>query len=141
MSDPVRNIMTRNPTCCTPDTKLQDVAKMMVDHDCGCIPVVEQNSRSPVGTITDRDITCRTVARGLNPMDMTVKDCMTANTVSVSEDAKMDECLSLMEKHKLRRILVLDSFGHCCGIVAQADVARYSDKKKTGEVVQHVSTP
>ena len=141
MSDPVRNIMTRNPTCCSPDTKLQDVAKLMVDHDCGCIPVVGEDGRSPIGTITDRDIACRAVAAGKNPLDLAVKDCMTTDAISVSEEAKLDECVRLMEKHKIRRILVVDAFGHCCGIVAQADIARYADKKKTGEVVHHVSQP
>jgi CBS domain-containing protein len=61
MSEPVRHVMTRNPASCTPQTKLQEVAKMMVQHDCGCIPVLDASgSGTPVGTITDRDITCRT---------------------------------------------------------------------------------
>jgi predicted transcriptional regulator len=141
MSDPVRNIMTRNPTHCSADTSLQEVAKMMVDHDCGLIPVVGTDGSSPIGTITDRDITCRTVAEGKNPLELSAKDCMSSDCVTISEDAKMDECIKLMEKHKIRRILVTDSFGHCCGIVAQADVARYIDKKKTGEVVQEISKP
>ena len=141
MSDPVRNIMTRNPTCCTTETTLQQAAKMMVDHDCGCIPVVGEDGRSPIGTITDRDIACRAVATGKNPLELSVKDCMSTDAVSISEEAKLDECVHLMEKHKIRRILVVDSFGHCCGIVAQADIARYADKKKTGEVVQQVSQP
>ena len=55
----VGEIMTKDPACCTPDTGLQEVAKMMVDSDCGCIPVVDgENSKMPVGMITDRDITC-----------------------------------------------------------------------------------
>lgn len=42
----VRDIMTENPACCTPDTNLQEVARMMVENNCGCIPVVEdQDSR------------------------------------------------------------------------------------------------
>ena len=39
----VKDIMTSNPACCTPGTSLEEVAKMMVDHDCGCIPVVDGN--------------------------------------------------------------------------------------------------
>ena len=141
MSEAVRNLMTRNPTCCRQQTTLQEAAKMMVDHDCGCIPVVGEDGRSPVGTITDRDITCRTIGVGKNPMQMTVQECMTSNIVTIPEDAKVDEALHLMEKHKIRRILAVDSFGHCCGILAQADIARYSDKKKAGEVVQKISEP
>jgi CBS domain-containing protein len=139
MSEAVRNLMTRNPTCCRPQTTLPEAAKMMIDHDCGCIPVVGEDGRSPIGTITDRDITCRTVGAGKNPLQMTVQDCMTSDIVTLSEEAKLEEAMHLMEKHKIRRILIVDSFGHCCGILAQADIARYTDKKKTGEVVQRIS--
>ncbi len=59
----IREIMTGDPICCTRDTGLPEVARMMVEHDCGAIPVVEsRNSKIPVGVITDRDITCRVVA-------------------------------------------------------------------------------
>ena len=141
MSENVRNLMTRNPTCCNARTTLQEAAKMMIDHDCGCIPVVGEDGRSPIGTITDRDIACRTVGLGKNPLQMTVQDCMTPDSVTISEDAKLEEAMHLMEKHRIRRILIVDSFGHCCGILAQADIARYSDKKKTGEVVNLISQP
>ena len=57
----VQEIMTKDPQCCTPDTTIQDVARMMVDCDCGAIPVVqEKESKQPVGVITDRDIVART---------------------------------------------------------------------------------
>src|SRR4051794_41186240 len=59
----VREFMTGDPICCTRETGLPEVARMMVEHDCGAIPVVEsRENRWPVGVITDRDITCRTVA-------------------------------------------------------------------------------
>ncbi|HEU4752254.1 MAG TPA: CBS domain-containing protein, partial [Armatimonadota bacterium] len=56
----VRDAMTENPACCTPDTPLQEAAALMVQYDCGAIPVVEsQQSKKLVGMVTDRDITCR----------------------------------------------------------------------------------
>jgi CBS-domain-containing membrane protein len=69
---------------------------------------------------------------------MVVQDCMTSDCVTIQEDASLNECVDLMEKKKIRRILVVDSFGKCCGIVSQADIALTGDKKKTGEVVQKV---
>lgn len=67
--------MTPNPACCTPNTTLDQVAKMMIQHDCGEIPVVDVNDR-PIGVVTDRDIVCRVVAEGKNPMAHTVDQCM-----------------------------------------------------------------
>ena len=53
----VKDLMTPDPTCSTPDTTLQRVAEMMVEHDCGEIPVVDNvASMLPVGVI--RSFTC-----------------------------------------------------------------------------------
>ena len=138
----VKDIMTTDPACCTPDTTLQRVAEMMVEHDCGEIPVVENAaSMKPVGVITDRDITCRTVAKGLNPLTMTVSECMTTPCVTVTPDTPLDECCKVMEENRIRRVPVVDAAGACCGIVALADIARQAAKRETAEVVKEVSEP
>ena len=138
----VKDIMTPGPACCTPDATLQRVAEMMVEHDCGEIPVVENAaSMKPVGVITDRDITCRTVAKGLNPLTLTVAECMTTPCVTVTPDTPLDECCRVMEENRIRRVPVVDEGGACCGIVAVADIARHAAKRETGEVVREVSEP
>lgn len=136
----VRDVMTEGPECCTPETSLQQVAQMMVDCDCGCIPVVDdQDSKMPIGMITDRDITCRVVAQGKNPLELTAADAMTSTVVSVTPETSFEECLNLMEESQIRRIAVVDENGVICGIVAQADIALKADESETAEVVQEVS--
>jgi CBS domain-containing protein len=136
----VKEIMTKNPACCTADESLQNVAKMMVDNDCGCIPIVEEkSSKKPIGTVTDRDIAVRTVAEGRNPLDMTAGDIMSSNAITVTPEMSVEECCNLMENNQIRRILVVDDKGACCGIVAQADVAVNANDHTTAEVVQEVS--
>ena len=136
----VKNVMTPDPACCTPDTMLERVAGMMVDNDCGEIPVVDNiASMRPVGVITDRDITCRTVAKGLNPLTMTVAECMTAPCITVTPDTSLDECCRRMEENQIRRVPVVDTSGACCGIVALADIAKHAAKRDTAEVVKEVS--
>lgn len=136
----VKDIMTKNPTCCTSDNSLQEAAKMMKDNDCGCIPVVENtDSKKPIGVITDRDIAIRTVAEGKNPMDLKVKDAMTSSVETVKVDSSVEDCCNLMEDKQIRRVVVVDNDGGCCGIVAQADVATKSTDNKTAEVVEKVS--
>ncbi|MEP6704338.1 MAG: CBS domain-containing protein, partial [Acidobacteriota bacterium] len=116
------------------------VAQMMVDCDCGCIPVVDDpKSKMPVGMITDRDITVRVVAKGQNPSDLTAQDAMTTTVASVTEDTSLEECASLMEESQIRRIAVVDQNGALCGIVAQADIANHAGGGTTAEVVQKVS--
>lgn len=136
----VRDIMTKDPACCTADTSLQEVAKMMVDHDCGCVPVVDsEDSKIPVGMITDRDITTRVVAEGKNPLDLTAADAMSSTVVSVTPETSVEECCNVMESSQIRRVAVVDKNGACCGIVAQADIATNAPAFETAEVVQEVS--
>jgi len=136
----VKEIMTQDPACCTADEGLQSVAKMMVDNDCGCIPIVDDmDSKRPIGTITDRDICCRTVAEGQNPLDMTAGDVMSSDVVTVTPDTSVADLCNLMEQNQIRRIAVIDDAGRCCGMVAQADIAINADTSKTAEVVQEVS--
>ena len=138
----VKDVMTPDPACCTPDSALQRAAEMMVENDCGEIPVVENMaSMEPIGVITDRDITCRTVAKGLNPLTMTVSDCMTTPCVTVTPDMSLDECCRVMEENQIRRVPVVDEGGACCGIVALADIAKHAPKRETAEVVKEVSEP
>ncbi|HEY2866319.1 MAG TPA: CBS domain-containing protein [Pyrinomonadaceae bacterium] len=136
----VNDVMTENPSCCNPDTGLHDVAKLMVESDCGCIPVVDgEKSKMPIGMITDRDITCRVVAQGKNPLDLTARDAMTSTVLSVNPETSLQDCLNLMEESQVRRVAVVDNDGRICGIVAQADVAMNAASEKTAEVVQQVS--
>ncbi|HUR98058.1 MAG TPA: CBS domain-containing protein [Pyrinomonadaceae bacterium] len=136
----VAEIMTKDPACCTPDTSLQEVARMMVECDCGCIPVVDDNSsKMPMGMITDRDITVRVVAKGQNPLDLTAQDAMTTTVASVTPDTSLEDCASMMEESQIRRIAVVDENGALCGIVAQADIANNAGGRTTAEVVQEVS--
>jgi CBS domain-containing protein len=137
----VRELMTRNPACCTPETPLAEVARMMMRSDCGEIPIVDsRESMRPIGVITDRDIAIRTVAEGRNPLEMKASDCMTQPCVTVSENASIMDCIYLIEEHQIRRIPVIDERGKCCGIVAQADVARKIDEH-AAEILKQVSQP
>jgi len=137
----VQDIMTPNPACCTPETPLQKAAQMMIDYDCGEIPIVDAgDDRIPIGVITDRDITCRTVAKGLNPLDMTVSDCMSTPLVSVKFDDSLDACYRVMEENQIRRVPVVDSGGKCIGIISLADIARNASRADSGEILQEVSS-
>ena len=64
---------------------------MMVVEDCGEIPVCEYGTRKPIGVVTDRDIVCRTVAKGLNPLAIKVSACLSAPCVTVVQDMSVDE--------------------------------------------------
>lgn len=138
----IKELMTSDPACCTPETSLEAVAKMFVDNDCGAIPVVEDREKfQPIGIVTDRDIVVRTVAQGQNPLILTARDCMTSPVKTITLKDSVDDAFELMEKHQLRRMLVVDETGRCAGILAQADVVRTVSPKQAMEVVREVSQP
>jgi CBS domain-containing protein len=138
----VKEIMTADPAFCTPETGLQEVAQMMIDHDCGEIPVVDnKQKRTPVGVITDRDIVSRTIAKGLNPLELKVADCMSQPCVTVTPDMSLEECCKILEDNQIRRVPVVDARGSCCGIVSLADIALHAKRSAAVEVLKEVSEP
>ena len=138
----VREIMTPNPACCSADTPLDQVAKMMVDNDCGEIPIVRGASdRTLIGVVTDRDIVCRLLAAGMNPMEYTAEKCMSTPVVAVRESTPLEKCAQIMEESKIRRVPVVDGGGMVCGIVSQADIAKHASRRITAELVRDVSQP
>jgi CBS domain-containing protein len=133
-------IMTKNPVTCERRTPLSEVAKMMCENDCGEIPVVsDRRSLKPVGVVTDRDIACRAVAQGRNPLEMTAGDCMSEPCVTVRQDAALEECAKTLRENRIRRVPVVDESGRCVGIVAQADLSRRADPALAADVVREVS--
>jgi CBS domain-containing protein len=138
----ITSIMTGEPARCTRDTPLPDVARLMREHDCGAIPVIEdETTQRPIGIVTDRDIVVRLVAEGRDPTQATAGDAYSVPVVSVTASATLADACHLMETRKLRRIVVVDDQGRLCGMLALADVALSGFESTTVEVVKEVSEP
>jgi CBS domain-containing protein len=137
----VRELMTSDPACCTPESTLPEVAQMMETNDCGQIPVVDSlTGMKPVGTVTDRDIAIRAVASGGNPREMKASEIMTTDVATVVPEMHVNEVFALMEEREIRRVLVVDEQGKCCGIVAQADVVQSNaNPVRTNKVIREIS--
>jgi CBS domain-containing protein len=136
----VTSVMTANPACCSAETSLREVARMMIDNDCGEIPVVDGQGK-PVGVVTDRDITVRIVAEGRDTMSATAADAMSAPAKTIREDSTLKDATALMESAKIRRVPVVDADGKLTGIVSVADIALAGKDNQTAHVVKEVSEP
>jgi len=138
----VRDVMTRDPACATPETSLEAIARMMVQRDCGAIPVVgDCTTRQPIGMVTDRDIVTRAIATGRDPMTMIAADVMTTPVATIPDDASIRDCVHLLETSKIRRAIVVDAFNRCVGMISQGDIATHASKWRTGDLVREVSQP
>lgn len=136
----VNSVMTANPCCCQQDTPLQAVAQMMIDNDCGMIPVVDDDGR-PVGTVTDRDIAVRVVARGQDVATACACDAMSTPVHAVNVGSSLRDAVCMMEAEKIRRLVVVDADGKLAGVAAIADLALAGKDEATAQVVKEVSEP
>ena len=103
-----------------PETKLRDVAKTMEDENVGSVVVVEGGE--PVGILTDRDVTVRAVARGLDADETTAREVMTDDLVVVNANDTIDELIETFDAADVRRMPVVDG-NEIAGIVTLDDIA------------------
>jgi CBS domain-containing protein len=136
----IRSVMTSDPASCQAATPVREVARLMLENDCGLVPVIDAAGK-PLGTVTDRDIALRVVGEGRDPQQCTAQDCMTSPVTTVSIDSSLADATQLMEAEQIRRLLVVDQEGRLCGVVAQADVALSGRDHRTAELVRGVSEP
>jgi CBS domain-containing protein len=138
-----REIMSKNPTCVTPDTPLVDAARLMKDENIGVVPVVESsNSRRLVGVLTDRDIAIRAVAEGRDGATTSVGHVMSTDIHTSAPDDSVNDIMALMGSEQIRRIPIVDERGDVVGIIAQADIVlEANDNKKAEKTVEKISEP
>jgi CBS domain-containing protein len=137
MGKNISEVMTSKVCSIDADRPVAYAAKMMRDEDVGLAPIVE--GERLVGTLTDRDIAIRVVAEGKDPQTTFVRDVASTDLVTVDPEQDFDEALRLMAQHQVRRLPVVEEDGRLVGVVAQADIARQSEDRKTGEVVERIS--
>jgi len=136
MGTSIKEVMTRDVRACEPNATVADAAKVMAQEDVGPVPIVEDGRL--VGIVTDRDIVVRVVAQGRDPNATTVREIASTELVTVSPDDALDDALNRLAERQVRRLPVVEG-DRLVGIVAQADIARLGEDKKTGEVVEEIS--
>jgi CBS domain-containing protein len=138
MINSVREAMTENPRSIGPSASVVEAARLMRDEHIGSLPITDGDAL--VGMITDRDITTRVVAQGVDLATTSVGDVFSEDLISVEPDKELEEALQLMARHQVRRLPVVEN-GRLVGIVAQADIALSlsEDERKTGELVEAIS--
>jgi predicted transcriptional regulator len=128
----VKGVMKREVSVVGPDAWLALAACMMRDQDVGCLPVVEDGRL--IGMITDRDITVRGVAGGLDPHRAMVREVMSANAIACTVDDTVEQARELMAANLIKHLPVLDRRERVLGLVALRDISGQFAKCKPHEV-------
>ncbi len=118
----VSEAMTPNPLTCKVSDTLTDCSIAMKDLNVGVMPVVSDGD-DLVGIITDRDITVRAVAQGVNPNTAQVGEFMTPSPETINPDINVEDAAERMAHLQVRRLPVVDDNGKLVGIVSLGDLA------------------
>ncbi len=137
MGTKVREVMTTRPRSVTPQTPLNEVARLMAADDIGAIPVVDGDRL--VGIVTDRDIVVRAIAKDKDTRGMPASEVSSRELVTVDPEDDLSDALQLMAQHQVRRLAVVDQEERLVGVVSQADVAMTAKEKDTGQLVEDIS--
>ena len=137
-----KDIMTPNPTTCTPSATAQAAALIMSEEDVGIVPIVEADTGRLVGVVTDRDLCLDVVAAGKHPAEVRVSESLHADPVTCTAEDDVEVCLARMKEHQIRRMPIVDESGSCIGIVAQKDLALHlGQSENIHETVREISRP
>jgi CBS domain-containing protein len=130
-------IMTKNPVTVTLETNVQEVARKMAERDVGFIPIVDDQGRA-VGTVTDRDITIRVVAKGLDPKSAKLRDFGGNKIAFCQPGDDVSKARELMQREKVQRILVCDAQQKPVGVISLQDLTQSGTEHEVGETVREV---
>jgi CBS domain-containing protein len=134
-----REVMSQPPYTCGPTTDLATVAKIMWDHDCGFVPVVDA-SGVVAGVITDRDICIATSTRRLLPEHISAAEAMASPIHACLSDDSVSDVLATMKQFRIRRVPVIDANGRLQGVVSLNDLVLASDATRAPQASEIVST-
>jgi CBS domain-containing protein len=133
-------IMTRDVVVMQPDDSLRSAAKKMRDRNIGFLPVCD--GEDLIGVISDRDITIRALADGMDGNIMLGRDLMTVPAIYCFDDQDVSEAAKIMEENQIRRLVVLSREDkRLVGVVSLGDLARNEPADRAGQVLQKVSEP
>lgn len=120
----IEQLMSRFPTSCAPEVTLRDAARLMLENDCGSLPVTAgDGSGRLVGMITDRDICMAAQRRGNTLQELRVGDVMATVVRACNPSDSIGEAEAIMREVHVRRLPVVDSSERLVGLLSLADLA------------------
>ncbi len=135
----VKDIMTTNVRKCFTSDSLATAAQLMWEHDCGCLPVLNEDARV-VGMITDRDICMAAFFQGTPLSGIKVSTVMSRQLFDCTSNDDLSAAERIMREKKVRRLPVLNEGGRLVGLLSLSDIARDADEEYTrGAANRYVS--
>ena len=125
----VQDVMTKTVAFCRPDDNLAVATALMWEHNCGLLPVVNDQGKV-TGVITDRDICIALGTRDKRACEISVRDVAYRAAVLCHAYNDVRSALKIMATERVRRLPVVNQEGALVGILSLDDVtlrARHHD--------------
>jgi len=132
----VREIMTTNVECVSPETNAVELSQKMKTLDVGFIAICEHDRL--VGTVTDRDIVVRGIAGGHDLNTGTARDIMTQDIFWCFEDDDVKDVAQKMSAKEVRRMLILNQERRLVGVVSLGDISKV-EEKQSGKTLKDIT--
>jgi CBS domain-containing protein len=117
------DVMSTSLVAVTPETRVGDAARRMVEQDVGAA-IVLADGDDLVGVITERDL-LRCVSEGIDPA-LPVSDRMTRHVLTASPQTELAEAMALMVDGHFRHLPVVNDEGHVIGLASMRDLMAYT---------------
>lgn len=132
------DLMKADVECCLLSDTVEYAAQRMAERNIGFLPVCDGKGQV-VGTLTDRDIVVRVIARALDPALTELRDVYSRDVVACSPGDELTVAEALMSKHKKSRIVCLDAQQHLAGVISLSDVARVETGGRSSALLRSVA--
>lgn len=137
----VQQVMSSQPMCCHRHDSLNDALRIMWDHDCGFVPIVDED-RHVVGIVTDRDAAMAAYFQGKPLAELPVGIAMSPDVVTCRPSDSISVAEALMRDHQIRRLVVIDDEGRLRGVLSLRDLAlKGAPRLELAETLAAISAP
>ena len=133
----VKELLKGNVVSVRADASILEAARKMAEEDIGFLPVVDASGKA-IGTMTDRDIVVRCLAKGVDVKNAKVEQAMTKDVVSVRPDQEVQQVAELMKERKISRVVVCDAQGKPLGVISLGDLAERHEEGEVGRTMKEV---
>ena len=117
---PIKDLARDDIVTAQHDTSVSELAQKMRDESVGSVVIT--NDASPIGIVTDRDLTMRVLAEEMSPDGQTAKDVMSTDLCKVGPEDGFYSAAQVMSEHGVRRLPVCDENGELTGIITADDM-------------------
>ena len=132
---PIEDLARSEAVTADPETPVTDLAATMHKENVGSIVITDD--QTPIGIVTDRDLTVRVLGDTVDPTEQTAEDVMTTGLCTAEPGAGFYEAANLMAEHGIRRLPICEG-DTLVGIITADDVTELlaDEQQHLGDIIR-----